>query len=231
VTARAIVALDVPNRTAALALVDQLAPECNFYKVGSELFTSAGPGLVETLVRRGCAVFLDLKFHDIPNTVRRATRQAAALGASLVTVHAVGGPSMLASAVEGAREEGDQCGVLGVTVLTSLDAGSLAAGWGRDSVDVEQEVMRLAGDCRDAGAHGVVCSGHEARALRSQIGPSLRLLVPGIRLAGGAVGDQARVVTPADAVAAGADYLVLGRAVTGATEPLRAYQEAVRVLG
>lgn len=211
-----IVALDVPSAGDALGLVERLGDACHFYKVGSELFAAAGPAIVRDLRGRGCDVFLDLKFHDIPNTVRGAVRSAARLGVALVTVHASGGRAMLDAAVEGG---GDGCGVLAVTVLTSLDGATLGRAWGRGEVDVLTEVLRLAGQARDAGAHGVVCAGTEIRAVRAAYSDALAVLVPGIRLDGGTPDDQARVVTPEAAVDAGATYLVLGRAVTAASDP------------
>ena len=222
--ARAIVALDVQTLPEALRLVDALGDSCDFFKVGSELFTAAGPEAVTALRKRGLDVFLDLKFHDIPNTVRGAVKSAAMIGATLVTVHASGGPDMLAAAVEGA---GERCRVLGVTVLTSLDAKALALAWGREVQRVSDEVIRLASVVLTSGAHGVVCSAAEASAVRAAHGRTLEILVPGIRLDGGATHDQARVATPREAVAAGADYIVLGRAVTSASDP-RAVMEQVK---
>ena len=219
VSVRVIVALDVPASRPALALVRRLGDEAGFYKVGSELFTAAGPGMVRALRDRGHDVFLDLKFHDIPNSVRAAARGAAALGARLITVHASGGMAMLEAAAEGA---GAGCGVLAVTVLTSLDAAALGEAWGRQGAVVEAEVLRLSDLAARAGVHGLVCSGQEASAVRARHRDALRLLVPGIRLADGAHHDQARVVTPAAAVEAGASYLVLGRAVTEASDPREA---------
>lgn len=216
---RAIVALDVPSLAHARALVDQLGTACDFYKVGSELFTAEGRAIVDMLRGAGKDVFLDLKFHDIPNTVRGAARSASALGVTLLTVHASGGREMIEAAV---RAAGGECGVLAVTVLTSLDAGTLGAVWGREVDDVGAEVSRLAEVARGAGAHGIVCSGAEARQVSERFGAALALLVPGIRLPGGDSHDQARVVTPRAAVEAGARYLVLGRAVTGAPDPLAA---------
>jgi orotidine-5'-phosphate decarboxylase len=220
-----IVALDFSDCAEALELVDHLGDRCRFYKIGSELFTRNGPKCVAEVVDRGCDVFLDLKFHDIPNTVAKGARSAARLGVRLLTVHASGGRAMLEAARDGAADGGD-CGVLAVTVLTSLDAPALAAAWGREHVDVRQEVLRLAGTAADAGLHGIVCSGQEAAAVRAAHGDRLALLVPGIRLAGGATQDQARVVTPRAAVESGARYLVLGRAVTAADDP-RAAMERV----
>jgi len=213
-----IVALDVASTADALALVDRLGSACRFYKVGLELFTAAGPSVVEALRTRDLDVFLDLKLHDIPNTVAGAARSAAQLGVRLLTVHASGGEAMVRAAVDafGATEAG---GIVAVTLLTSLDAPSVALAWGRPSVDVGTEVLRLADVAAGAGAHGVVCSGHEAAAIRARHGAALATLVPGVRLAGDLAGDQRRVVTPAMAAAAGAWYVVLGRTVTAAADP------------
>jgi orotidine-5'-phosphate decarboxylase len=214
-----IVALDVPSLRDALSIVARLGDACRFYKVGSELFAREGPAAVTALRERGRDVFLDLKFHDIPNTVRKACESACAIGATLVTVHASGGPAMLHAAVEGA---GTACGVLAVTVLTSLDAEALGDAWGREQLSVEQEVLRLAALAQQSGVHGVVCSGREVAAITSRFGSALAPLVPGLRLPGGAAHDQARAATPGEAAKAGARYLVMGRAVTGATDPAAA---------
>lgn len=216
-----IVALDVPDGTRALAMVERLGDRCRFYKVGLELFTAAGPDVVARVRATGARVFLDMKYHDIPNTVRGAVRSAASLGASLVTVHASGGRAMLEAAVEGA---GDQCQVLAVSVLTSMDGAALGEVWGREGVSARAEVLRLAGLARSSGAPGLVCSGEEAAEVRAAHGDALALLVPGIRLAGGDRHDQSRVVTPAEAQARGARWIILGRAVTGADDPLAAMQ-------
>jgi orotidine-5'-phosphate decarboxylase len=213
---RAIVALDVPDGAQALALLARIGARADFVKVGSELFTAAGPELVARMRADSRDVFLDLKWHDIPTTVRNAARSASRLDVRLVTVHASGGRAMVEAAVEGA---GPSCGVLAVTVLTSLDSTSLGEAWGRTIARVQDEVLRLADLARAAGALGIVCSGAEAAAVRAAHGSALELLVPGIRLAGGDAHDQARVVTPEAAVAAGASYLVLGRAVTAAPDP------------
>ena len=222
-TAIPIVALDFPDAERAMTLVQTLDEKVRFYKVGSELFTAGGADVVQWLRDSGCDVFLDLKFHDIPNTVAGAMRRVAQMGVRLATVHASGGSKMMEAAVEAA---GAKCGVLAVTVLTSLNDAGLAEAWGRERVDVENEVLRLAELARSAGCHGIVCSGQEARAVSSRHGDALKLLVPGIRLPGDSPGDQARVVTPQEAVAAGATYIVLGRAVTAAKDP-RAAMEAV----
>ena len=229
--AEAIVALDYSDAAAALAMVDRLRGHCGFFKIGHELFTANGPRIVEEVRGRGADVFLDLKFHDIPNTVRGGVRSAASLGVRLVTVHASGGAAMLEAAVDGA---GDACGVLAVSVLTSLTAPPGSGKLGRREVDVADEVLRLAALADTAGVHGLVCSGQEASRVRERLGDRLALLIPGIRLAGGATHDQARVVTPEAAVAAGARYLVLGRAVTGAADPvaaMAAVSAAMRVGG
>jgi orotidine-5'-phosphate decarboxylase len=211
-----IVALDFPRADLALAMVERLGDACRFYKVGGELFTAAGPQVVQTLRALGNDVFLDLKLYDIPKTVRGAARSAAAIGARLLTVHTSGGREMIEAAVEGA---GDRCGVLGVTILTSLDAAMLRSAWGRKSLEVYGEVLRLAGECAAVGAHGVVCSGLEAHKIGAKYGDRLKLLIPGIRAAGGKTDDQKRTVTAAEAAKAGASYIVLGRIVTEAKDP------------
>jgi orotidine-5'-phosphate decarboxylase len=222
-TTTPIVALDVSSADDAMRVVASLGDRCRFYKIGSELFTAAGPSAVTRIRDAGCDVFLDLKLHDIPNTVRGAARSAASLGVRLLTVHASGGLAMLEAAVEGA---GDRVGILGVTVLTSFDDVSLAEATGRPGVAVSDEVARLAALTLRANAHGIVCSGAEAGAIRQRFGDRLALLVPGIRMSGGAAHDQRRVVTPAEAAAAGARYIVVGRPVTAAADP-RAAMEAV----
>ncbi len=234
-----IVALDVPTLAAARKIVAQLDDQCDFYKVGLELFAAEGPAVVQWLRSEGKRVFVDLKLHDIPNTVQSAARSVARLGASLLTVHASGGEAMMAAAVQGATEGasdsphrnadsgqtgGHGCEILGVTVLTSMNAESLGQAWGRDALNVSTEVTRLASFVRNAGALGVVCSGHELAALKGKFGAALAALVPGIRLAGGLAHDQQRTMTPSAAAAAGADYLVLGRAVTAAPNPAAAME-------
>ena len=216
-----IVALDVPDAGRALALVRLLGDSCGFYKIGGELFTASGPSVVEAVRNEGKEVFLDLKFHDIPNTVRAAARSAGSAGASLITVHGIGGRSMIAAAVEGAR---DQCGVLVVTVLTSMDANTYFEAVGNPIASVTDEVVRLAQVAREARAFGVVCSGHEVARVRAETGDGLATLVPGVRLAGDSANDQSRVVTPGDAARAGAVYIVLGRTVTAAADPVAAME-------
>lgn len=235
-------ALDVPTGLQAMRLVELLGERCRFYKVGLELFTAEGPSIVERLLGDGCEVFIDLKLHDIPNTVRSAARVVSRMGASLLTVHASGGAEMVRAAVEGFSEGASGAsgasvaapGILGVTVLTSHSAASQAAAWGRGGgatgFSVEVEVLRLASVTRGAGALGIVCSGHEAAAVRSRE-PSLGLLIPGIRLAGGEHHDQARVMTPGGAKAAGARWIILGRAVTAAPDPQLAMERVWEELG
>jgi orotidine-5'-phosphate decarboxylase len=227
-----IVALDVSSEEAATKIVRRLGDLCRFYKVGSELFAAAGPAVVRALKDLGCDVFLDLKLHDIPNTVRGGCRNVASLGAKLLTVHAVGGVEMMAAAVEGARDgSGGECAVLAVTVLTSLDGGRLAAVWGRGEVDVGAEVLRLAGLARAAGVAGVVCGGGEISCVRAAYGAALSILVPGVRLEGSSANDQQRVTTVHAAAEAGADYLVIGRTVTAAPDPRAAMGRVRQELG
>ena len=219
-----IVALDVPTAADALRLVESLGTRCRFYKVGLELFTAVGPSVVASVLDTGADVFLDLKLHDIPNTVRGAARSAARLGVRLLTVHGIGGLEMIEAAVDGG---GAHVGILAVTVLTSVDDASLSRSTGRGGMLVSDEVARLAALARDARAHGIVCSGVEAGALHAQYGDQLALLVPGIRMSGGASHDQRRVVTPAQAAAAGARYIVIGRAVTAAADPPEAMERVL----
>ena len=217
---RICVALDFPSWREAEPFARTVAPGVGILKVGLEMFTAEGPAAVRAAAALGRPVFLDLKLHDIPNTVEGAARSAAASGASLLTVHASGGPAMVAAAVKGA---GGKLRVLAVTVLTSLDAAALRA-VGLDGPP-EAAVVRLARLAVDAGAGGLVCSPHEVRAVRAAVGPGPLLVVPGVRPAGAAKGDQARVATPAEAVAAGADVIVLGRPLRDAPDPLAAARE------
>jgi orotidine-5'-phosphate decarboxylase len=221
-----VIALDVADAGRAHALLDRLGPEADFVKVGLQLFTAAGPAVVRELRARGCRVFLDLKLHDIPNTVAHAVESAASLGAELLTVHASGGSAMLRAAASAAGDGGPR--LLAVTLLTSLSAAEAAAAWGRDAVDPRAEVARLARVAEDAGFPGVVASVHELPAVRGATSPGFRVLTPGIRLAGDAAGDQARVATPAEAARLGADYVVLGRSVTAAADPAAALGRAIR---
>ena len=230
VSAVPIVALDVADVSAALDIVDALGESCRFYKVGSELFTACGPRVLRELRARDADVFLDLKLHDIPNTVAGGLRGAAALGARIVTVHAAGGEAMIRAAAQAAGDAGS-CAIFAVTLLTSLDASEVARIWGRgEPLDVVSEVVRLAAIAQSGGAAGVVCSGREARAVKARFGSALAVLIPGIRLAGGATHDQSRTASPAEAVAAGADYVVVGRAVTAAPDRVGAMREILSQL-
>jgi orotidine-5'-phosphate decarboxylase len=215
-----IVALDVPTLADARTLVDTLGPRADFYKVGLQLFTTAGPQVVEWLHAEGKRVFLDLKLHDIPSTVRKAAASAGRMNVALITVHGLGGAVMVRAAVEGA---GARTGVLVVTVLTSMDPASAGEALGRPLVALRDEVLRLAAVAARAGAHGVVCAGAECAAVRAAHGAVLEPLVPGIRTAAIGGDDQSRVVTPEDASKAGAAYVVIGRAVTAAMDPVREF--------
>ena len=222
---RLIVALDVPHEDKARALVQTLGASVGFYKVGKELFTAVGPGIVRELVSGGKKVFLDLKFHDIPNTVAGAVRTAASLGVSLLTVHASGGSKMLKAAADAAAQSTGRPTVLAVTVLTSLNGEDLEQ-VGVNG-DVEAQVLRLAGLALNAGCGGIVASAQEAARLRQSLGAGFTLVTPGIRPAGGVAGDQARVVTPEDAIRAGVNYLVVGRPITASDDPLAAARAIV----
>ncbi len=220
---RLIVALDTPDLASALTLVDRLEQTCTWFKVGLELFTTAGPRAVEALTSRGLNVFLDLKLHDIPNTVAGAVRSAASLGARLLTVHAAGGPAMLASARDAAAGQPNPPELLAVTVLTSMDAAQLTAiGIAEPPA---QQVERLARMGMDAGIRGFVCSPEEVATLRSLTGQDGTLVIPGIRPAGATLGDQKRVATPAEALQHGASYLVVGRPITQAASPAEAARQ------
>ena len=218
---RLIVALDFPSAAPALALADRLQGLVRWFKVGLELHTVEGPGIVHELRRRGFSVFLDLKFHDIPNTVAGAIRSASAAGAELLTVHALGGPAMLEAAAEAADCLPHPPQILAVTVLTSMDQLQLAA-IGIDH-SPETEVLRLADTAAEAGINGFVSSPEEVSALRHRFRDA-SLVIPGIRPAGAASGDQKRIATPATALAAGASHLVIGRPITQAPDPIAATQ-------
>ena len=216
---RIVVALDYADAKSALALVQRLNPESCRLKVGKELFTAAGPALVETLVQRGFDVFLDLKFHDIPNTVAQACKAAARLGVWMLNVHALGGRAMLQAAREAVESGGRRPRLIAVTVLTSMAEADLReVGINASPLDA---AMRLAGLAQDSGLDGVVCSAHEAAQIRDRFGSGFLRVTPGIRLAGDAAGDQKRVMTPVLALQSGASYLVIGRPVTRAAEPLQ----------
>ncbi|TCP10831.1 orotidine-5'-phosphate decarboxylase [Crenobacter luteus] len=213
-----IVALDFPGEAAALDFVARLDPAACRVKVGKELFTASGRSLIEKLVARGFEVFLDLKFHDIPNTVAHACKIAAELGVWLVDVHASGGRRMMSAAREALEGYSHRPLLIGVTVLTSMDASDLAEIG--IAVPPEEQVLRLATLARDSGLDGVVCSAQEASMLKPALGADFKLVTPGIRLAGSPGDDQRRVMTPVAALQGGADYLVIGRPITQSADPL-----------
>ena len=223
-----IVALDYAKAAQALALAERLDPAACRLKVGKELFTAAGPQLVETLIARGFDVFLDLKFHDIPNTVAKACEAAARLGVWMLNVHASGGLAMMQAAREGVARSDRNPLLIAVTVLTSMDQTALKQVGVATSV--QGQVLHLAGLTKEAGLDGVVCSAQEAVLLRSALGPDFCLVTPGIRPASASLDDQSRVVTPADAMRNGAHYLVIGRPITGAADPLAALEAITREL-
>jgi orotidine-5'-phosphate decarboxylase len=225
-----IVALDVSTREAALELVDQCAGGAGMFKVGNQLFVGNGPEVVREIVASGQKVFLDLKFYDIPNTVAYAAVEAARLGVSMLTVHASGGAEMIRAT---RRKLETECGdarpvVVAVTVLTSMDAAGLEAA----GVDVppRDQVLRLARMAADSGADGVVCSPEEIRMLRDELGPGPTIVTPGVRMPGQSADDQKRIATPAEAVADGADWIVVGRYVNRAEDPGTAIQEILVTL-
>jgi orotidine-5'-phosphate decarboxylase len=231
---RIFVALDFGDATRALALADRLDPRACGLKVGHELFVTAGPDVVRRLAGRGFRVFLDLKFHDIPNTVAQACRAAAQLGVFMLNVHAAGGRAMLVAARDAVNEAAAGQGgpaplLIAVTVLTSLDDGALReVGM---CVPAGAQAQRLAMLARDCALDGVVCSAIEAPQLRRTLGRAFRLVTPGIRPAGASGDDQSRIVTPEAALANGADYLVIGRPITRAADPVAALAAIHRSLG
>ncbi len=225
-----IIALDVGTRSEALALAVAL-PAARVFKVGMELFTAEGPALVEEIAALGKKTFLDLKYHDIPNTAAGAVRSAVRHGVHMLTLHTSGGREMMSRAAEAARSEAAAAGrlkpiLLGVTVLTSLKEEQLRElGCGASAAE---QVLRLATLAKEAGLDGVVCSPHEIETIKRALGPDFLVVTPGIRPAGAAAKDQKRVMTPAEAIAKGADYLVIGRPVTAAPSPRDAFAEIVQ---
>jgi orotidine-5'-phosphate decarboxylase len=223
---RLIVALDVSSAAAAQKIVAAVGDSAFCYKVGMQLYTAEGPRVVRDLVASGRRVFLDLKYHDIPNTVAAAVREAAGLGVSMLTIHASGGGKMMRAATEAARNLNGALMVLAVTVLTSFDDSDL------DKIGihgrVQDQVLRLAALALADGCHGVVASAQEASALRSELEGDFAIVTPGVRPAGAEPGDQARVATPAEAIAAGATHIVVGRPITAAADPA---SEARAILG
>jgi orotidine-5'-phosphate decarboxylase len=225
---RLIVAIDTADRAAARRLMQAVAPFCGLVKLGLEYFLAHGPAGLEAA--RGSEIFLDLKLHDIPNTVAGAVRSVLPLNVTMLTVHAAGGTAMVAAAREAAEAGGARRPrILAVTVLTSLDNSALAATGVAGGA--HGQVLRLAQLALDAGADGLICSPHELKALREAFGAKPLLVVPGIRPAGAALGDQARVMTPLDAIRAGADYIVVGRPITAAADPGIAAAEIAAAIG
>jgi len=223
---RLIVALDVSSASAARKIVAAVGDSAHTYKVGMQLYTAEGPAVVRELVNSGRRVFLDLKYHDIPNTVSAAVREAAQLGVSMLTVHASGGAQMLRAATEAASNQAKAPWVLAVTVLTSLDEDDLNTLGIRG--EVVGQVLRLTALALANGCRGVVASAHEATALREDFGQDFVIVTPGVRPAGAGRADQVRVVTPAEAVAAGATHIVVGRPIAEADDPAA---EARAILG
>jgi orotidine-5'-phosphate decarboxylase len=225
---RMIVALDVPDASRALELVEQLDGIVQWFKIGLELYLSEGNRVAEKIRSRGYSVFLDLKLHDIPNTVAGAVRSASRAGAQMLTLHAGGGPAMLAAAAEAAETTPSAPKLLAVTVLTSMDQTQLQAIG--ISVSPAEQVLRLAQMGWHAGVRGFVSSAEEIAAMRQSF-PNATLVIPGIRPKGAAVGDQKRVATPASAIASGADYLVIGRPITQSADPAAAAQAILAEIG
>lgn len=224
---RLIVALDVSSASEAAKIVTTLGGTVKFYKVGMQLYTAEGPKVVRDLIASGKLVFLDLKYHDIPNTVAAAVREAAQLGVSMLTVHASGGTKMLKAAVEASGVGASKIStkLVAITVLTSMDEQQLHETGVRG--ELLDQVVKLGSIALDAGCAGVVSSAHEVKALRAKLGAEFVAVTPGVRPAGAAHGDQSRVVTPADAIAAGATHIVVGRPITAATDPAT---EAAKIL-
>jgi len=226
---RLIVALDVSSAAQVRRIVESIGESANTYKIGKQLFTAEGPQIVRDLISCGRKIFLDLKFHDIPNTVGGAVTEAAKLGVSMLTVHASGGSKMLKAAVEAAAQSLAKPMVLAVTVLTSLSDKDLeeigVAG------HVQTQVLRLGSLALNAGCGGLVASALEARELRRELGDGFAIVTPGVRPAGSAVGDQARVLTPKEAIDAGATYLVVGRPILEASDRAQAAESIVQEIG
>ena len=210
-------ALDTPDLARALEIATAIREHVGGLKVGLEFITALGPQAVTKIVALGLPVFADTKFHDIPNTVAGASKAIASLGVSIFNIHASGGEAMMRAAVDAARGVNQRMKIIGVTVLTSMDDSDLDAVGQR--APAREQVLRLAELARKSGLDGVVCSAHEIEALRKALGPDFMLVVPGIRPAGAGLADQKRVMTPVQAIAAGADILVIGRPITGAKSP------------
>jgi len=220
-TPELIVALDVKDLATAAGLVEKLRPAVTLFKVGIQLFSAEGPRAVEAVQQRGGQVFLDLKFHDIPNTVAAAVREAAKMGAVMCTLHASGGRQMLQAAKEVVAQRGSSMRLLAVTILTSLDPQGFEEAMG-GGLGLQAQVIRLASLAREVGMDGIVASTHEIAPLRAALGPSMVIVTPGVRPEWAPADDQLRVMTPREAAAAGADYLVIGRPITTAPDPAAA---------
>ena len=218
--AEIIIALDLPSSSAAFGLVDELGDAVDFFKIGSPLFTRGGPAVIRELRSRGKRVFLDLKYHDIPNTVARAVESAAALDVELLTLHASGGTAMMRAAREAVGDDGPE--LLGVTILTSFTPVEVEEVWNKEVISVRDEVARLSALAAEAGLDGVVTSPLEAEAMKRRHGSDFIVVTPGIRPTGSGAGDQARTSSPGAAVRAGADFLVIGRPVAEADDPAAA---------
>jgi len=221
---KVLIALDYDDQQTALTFVKQLSPETCRLKVGKEMFTYFGPSFVKELIDLGFDVFLDLKFHDIPNTVAKAVTAAAKMGVWMVNVHASGGVEMMTKAKQALEQFGDDAPLLiAVTVLTSMDAAELT----RLGVDKtpEEQVIYLAKLAKESGLDGVVCSAQEAKKLKAELGTDFKLVTPGIRPAGSDAGDQKRIMTPKQAVEDGSDYLVVGRPITQSADPVATLRE------
>lgn len=226
---RLIVALDVSSASEAQRIVTAVGGSATTFKVGKQLFTAEGPAIVRDLVDSGRKVFLDLKFHDIPNTVAGAVSEAAKLNVSMLTVHASGGSKMLKAATDASSQSSAKPLILAVTVLTSLNDADLQEQG--ITAGVQTQVLRLAGIALQAGCGGVVASAHEASHLRQTLGTGFAIVTPGVRPAGTDAGDQARVVTPKDAIKAGATYIVVGRPITSAADPATAAASILTEIG
>ena len=226
-----IIALDVNTGEKALALVDALKSEVKFFKVGLELFSSCGPSIVKDVNRKGCRIFLDLKFHDIPNTVSRSAVSVTGLGVFMLNLHALGGYEMMKRSAAAAREEADRLKitrpkVIAVTILTSMDEMALKKAGISDNMDAE--VLKLAKLAQEAGLDGVVASPSEIKPLRRALGEDFLIVTPGVRPEWAAAGDQKRIATPARAIADGASYIVVGRPVTEAADQREAVEKILK---
>jgi orotidine-5'-phosphate decarboxylase len=221
-----IVALDVPTQTEALKLVRELSPEVGFFKIGLQLYTAGGPEIVRAVLATGAKVFLDLKLHDIPNTVGRAVESAGRLGVQMLTIHLSGGEEMIRAAIDGRQHD---MSILGVTVLTSATEGTLREVGVSDKID--NHVLRLAKLGVTAGVDGLVASPHEIKILRAEFADQMKIVVPGIRPTWSEAGDQKRVMTPREAFQNGADYLVIGRPIIAHPSPREAIAKILGEIG